>query len=227
MKHKALLLLLLLSTSIMVFGQDSVMIKQTCEKIHTLKNNGNINSQLDIYSKQLKANYLSSYGKFEKENIKQAFYRFNYKFIRELKRNCQECIIPITITRDYLSDIEGLFNKKEVDSLEHTLMNVSSEKKIYIQIITIDDFYPYNSIEDFGKNYRAVWPDKTIFSDRNILIVLICKQKHVRISTSESVMNLLTDEACIEVNNLMTPYFKRGKYFEGLMAGVRNMQTKL
>jgi hypothetical protein len=227
MKHKTLLLLFLLSTTIMLFGQDSTMIKETCEMIHGLKNKDDIDSQSKIFSKQMQTFFLSSSTFNEGESTKQAVFRFGYKFIRELNRNCQECIIPITISKTYLTDIESKFNKNEVDSLEQILRTVSREKNIYIQIITIDDYYPYNSIEDFAKKYRAVWVENTTFKNGTILIAVSFTKRQIRISTSESAMNLLTDEECTETNDIITPYFKQGKCFEGLIEGVKNIRRKI
>lgn len=227
MKHKTLLLLLLLSTSIMMSGQDSAMIKETCDMIHNLKNKDDIDSQSKIYLKQMQTYYLPSLATIEGESKKQAFFRYHYKFIREMKRNCPESIIPVTILNAYLTDIEGLFNKNEVDSLEHTLTTLSAEKKIYIHIITIDDYYPFNSIEDFAVKNRAIWSYNTIFKRGTILIAISSTKKQVRISTSDSAMDFLTDKECTEVNDSMTFYFKQKKYFEGLLAGVINLKTKI
>ena len=227
MKYKTLLLLFLLSTTITLFGQDSTMIKETCEMIHSLKNKDDIDSQSKIYLKQMQTYFLSSPTFSEGENHKQSFYRFSYKFLRELKQNCQESLLPITIFKSQIVDIEGNLHKSEVDSLETTLRKVSKEKKIYIHIITIDDYYPLNSIEDFAKKNRAIWGVNTNFKNGTILIAVSFTKRQVRISTSESAMNFLTDEECTETNDIMTPYFKQGKYFEGLIAGVKNIETKI
>jgi len=211
----------------MLSGQDSAMIKETCSMIHNLKNIDDIDSQSKIYLQQMKTYYLPSPAIIEGESKKQAFFRYNYKFIREMKRNCPESIIPVTFLKAYLTDIEDLFDKKEVDSLEHTLMTLSAEKKIYIHIITIDDYYPFNSIEDFAEKNRDVWSYKTIFNRGTILIAISSTKRQIRISTSDSAMDFLTDKDCTEVNDRMTFYFKKGNYFEGLLAGVKNLQTKI
>ena len=227
MKHKTLLLLLLLSITLSVFGQDSIMIKDTCDKIHQLKNKDNIDSQLEIYSSQMKAYYLSSPSIIEGDSSRQAVLRYGYKFLRELKRSCQESILPISIPKSYLVDIEGKFNKDQIDSLEHTLESVSREKHIYIHVITIDDYYPYSSIEDFASKHRVYWGENTLFKDGTILVVISFAKREIRISTGQRAMLVLTNDKCTDVINLITPYFKQGKYFEGLITGLQDIHTKI
>jgi hypothetical protein len=221
------LIVLFLNVSIFAYGQDSVLVKETCKKINELKTAGNIVAQANIVSGQLMT-LGPSIDHIHKENRIKAFYTFQYKLHRELKRTCQNYLIeqvPKVLQR--VIDLEDKFTRPEIDSITSLLGDISKTKNIYVYIVTIDDYFPDKNISDFSNRNREFWGQTGSYEKGNVMISVSTSRRQIRVSTSDVSMNYLSDKECDRIIHTITPYFKEAKYFDGILKGLDEMKKSL
>ena len=56
------------------------------------------------------------------------------------------------------------------------------------------------------------------------MIAISTAKRQIRVSTSDISMKFLMDEECSKINKVIIPYFKEGKYFDGLVSGLRGVR---
>jgi hypothetical protein len=226
--YRLLHLLIILVGTIQVYGQDSTFVNETCKLIKEAGNH-DTNRQFKIIENQA-IKYVNSSSIAGSANSKelQETYRFYYKLSRELVRNCASYtlgIFPVRANR--VVDLEGKFTKEQIDSLKNLSFRLGNEKNVYLFIVTIDDYYPDKSIEEFAKKKRDYWGMGHNAENGGVLVALSFSKKEVMISTSEVAMKYLTDGECSDVIDIMTPEFRNGKYFEGVVNGLNGIMERL
>jgi uncharacterized protein len=221
------LTILLLTFSVFASGQDSVLVRETCKKINGLKNPDDIMEQVNLVSGQLMT-YVPTIENTPKEKRVKAVYTFQYRLHRELKRTCPKYLIdqaPKIAHR--VIDFEDKLTRPEIDSLTDLCVELSKSKKIFVYIVTIDDYFPDKDITDFSNRNREYWGQRGSFEKGNVMIAVSTAQRQIRVSTSDISMEFLTDEECSKINKVIIPYFKEGKYFDGLVSGLSEMKKSL
>lgn len=122
------------------------------------------------------------------------------------------------------------------DSLEPNINNWISDYEqktsIEIGIITVKslkdkDGYP-EEIEDYaGEEFERLGVGKK-GANNGILIVLSMDDRKSRIQTGRGIEEFLTDVQCQEIlDNVVKPYFKEGKYYEGTMAALQSIRQQM
>ncbi len=221
-------LLIILLVTMRVYGQDSPFVQETCELIKKAKNK-NANSQFKIIESQT-IKYFSSSSIIEtgNNNKAQEAYRYYYKLSRELMRSCPNYtlgVFPISANR--VVDLEGKFTKEQIDALKNFSLELSDQKNVNLFIVTIDDYYPQGSIEEFAKKKRDDWSMGRNVEKGGVLMALSFNKKQVIISTSEEAMKHLTDKECRDVIKMITPEFNNGNYFKGVLNGLNGIKERL
>lgn len=124
----------------MVYSQDSLLVNETCMKLHAMKNQDDYEKKSEIITDDIKKHIPVITSDSSIQEFLQTFNRYSYKFFRELRRTCSEFEgEPITLQFNVV-DIENKLKGTEIDSLTHIIRSIENEKKIYIHIMTIDDY---------------------------------------------------------------------------------------
>ncbi len=224
MKYNIILILTLLTH--MVYSQDSVLVNETCMKLHAMKNSDDFEKKLEIITDDIKKYVPDMTSVSSKQEVIQAYNRYSYKFFRELRRTCSEFEgEPVTLKFNVI-DIENKLKDTEIDSLIRIIKSIQNEKKIYIHIMTIDDYFPFKTINDFADKYRINWSSETKFTNGTLFIVISSTKREIKLSTNEIAMKYLTDNECAEIIELMKPNLTQNKYFEGLVKGINQIRIK-
>ena len=204
-------------------GQDSTLVREFCNKLgQTTDIDSQISSIDDMTRRYLERHPMTG------DNALQDALRFQYRLMREMKKNCpsysgdQVRLIPKSVF-----DLENKLTKQQIDSLSVLTSQIKQDKNVYLYVVTIDNFYPDTTITDFSNRYREFWAPRTIPEKGVVLVVFSATQREVRISTSDVSMTYLTDTECSEINKIMTPHFKNGKYFSGLVDGLQAIKNRL
>jgi uncharacterized protein len=98
----------------------------------------------------------------------------------------------------------------------------SHEKKTgnEIALVTTPNFGTDTSIELFSKHFWEKYGIGKKDINNGILIVFSGTQRETRIATGIGTEKILTDTIAKNIIvSIMTPYFKEGKYFEGIWEG--------
>ncbi|HTE32314.1 MAG TPA: TPM domain-containing protein [Chryseolinea sp.] len=219
------LTILLLTLGSFVYGQDSTFVQETCNKINQLKNKDDIEGQANIVYEQSLAYIPTIIANGSKDKKGQDVYKFQYKLRRELKRTCPGFILNQTpIKTQRVLDFEDTFSKSEIDSLKNLMVTIGNEKSIYIFLVTIDDYFPDNSIEEFTNRIRDSWGHGNYVEKGSVLIAISVTKRQMRISTGDKSMKYLSDEECEEANKKMRPFFKKEDYFNGVIEGLNSLK---
>jgi len=144
---------------------------------------------------------------------------------------CQAAGQELRVTRlneGYLRDDVGLFDREERKVITDLLQEQSQKPlgRIYLDIL---EKLPSDlTIEQYArKRLNDSFRIPTDKSDK-IMIVVVLKDRAVRIETSRDVWPKLPDEYCHQVNReVMIPKFKTGAYFAGLKVGIEALMEKL
>lgn len=220
-------IVLILLTTISVQGQDSTLVKEFCNNIAQFSETTDIQSHTsELYG--MVERYLERNPMTGDNSLQDAF-RFQYRLMRELKRSCPNYSSDrVRLIPQAVFDFENKLTKQQIDSLGIMTSQITKEKKVYVYIVTIDDFYPDSTITDFSNRYRDFWAPGRTPEKGVVLAVFSTAQRQVRISTGDISMNYLTDAECSEVNKIMIPpHFKNGKYFDGFIDGLLAIKSRL
>lgn len=219
-------ILLILFTRVSVSGQDSTLVRQVCNTFDQISDSNTIEQgvlkSFDIIRSYLERHPLTG------DNPLQEGSRFQYRLARELIRSCPN--YPSERARmvpNPVFDLENKLTIVQIDSLSVLIEEINKKNDVYLYIVTIDSFYPDSTIVDFSNRYREFWAPQETPQKGIILMIFSTTQRQVRISTGDVSMTYLTDIECDDVIRGMTPYFKKGKYLEGLTNGLLAIEIRL
>ena len=114
-----------------------------------------------------------------------------------------------------------------MDSLIRSLQQASGD---VVVVAAVDTFAPYATLEDyavemFENRGRGVGAKG---KDNGILVVLAVKDRQVRIEVGYDLEEFITDGFAGETSRqYMVPEFRRGRYGEGLLAGVSRVISRV
>lgn len=218
---------LLLTISVAVSGQDSVLVKATCKKLSELRNPSDVMEQGRIVSEQLMT-FVPVIESTQAEKRVKAAYTFQYKMHREMRRSCPGYLIDFAPNpRQRIIDYEDLFTRPEIDSLTKLLGDMSKSKKIYVFVVTIDDYFPDGTITDFSNRNRERWGPISPYKNGTVMIAISKSQRQLRVSTSSISKKYLSDEECDQILGVIIPHFKEGSYARGTIEGLVAMRKRI
>ena len=224
-----LLTILLLTSSVLARGQDSVLVSETCKKINELKKLDGWDAQeaqLKVVSAVM-MDRSSKITEIPRERRVKEFYTFQYKLYRELKRTCTSFKLDRTKILQRVIDLDDKFTRPQIDSIESVCVELSKSKNIYVYIVTIDNYFPDSTITDFSNRNREYWGQRGSYEKGNVMISFNTSKKQMRVSTSDVSMKYLSDEKCSEINKSIRPYFKKEDYFNGILKGLSLLKESL
>jgi uncharacterized protein len=126
--------------------------------------------------------------------------------------------IPVPI--GWVNDFAGVVTAEYKDKLNSLIGELQEKTSAEIAVVTITSIAPYDE-KGYARLLFDNWKPGKIGKDSGILVLLAVKERRWRIETGYGVEGILPDGLCGEIGrNYMVPYFKEGKYSEGLYYGV-------
>ncbi len=117
---------------------------------------------------------------------------------------------------DYAQVISPSYKSKITSAIQELESKTSAE----IVVVTCPSIAPYSEA-DYAQMLFDKWKIGKKGKDNGVLILLAVKERRWRIHTGYGVEGVLTDALCSQIGrNRMVPYFKEGKFSEGLYEGV-------
>jgi uncharacterized protein len=130
--------------------------------------------------------------------------------------NAQDLPQPV----GWVNDFAGVISPEYKEKLNNLISELEEKTTTEIAVVTIDSISPYGEIE-YARLLFDNWKPGKKGKDNGVLVLLSIKERRWRIETGYGVEGILPDGLCGEIGrNYMVPYFKKGKYAEGLYAGV-------
>ena len=120
----------------------------------------------------------------------------------------------------WVSDFAGVIQPEYRAKLENLIVEVENKTQAEIVVATVNYMAPYDE-RQYARLLFDSWKPGKKDKDNGVLVLLAIKERRWRIETGYGLEGILPDGLCGEIGrNYMVPYFKEGKYAEGLYAGV-------
>lgn len=129
------------------------------------------------------------------------------------------CDDRVPSPQGWVSDFAGVINKGYTDKLNSLISELEEKTTAEIAVVTMNSIAPYGENE-YARMLFDKWKPGKKGKDNGVLILLAIKERRWRIETGYGIEGTLPDGLCGEIGrNYMVPYFKEGRYSEGLYYG--------
>ncbi len=120
----------------------------------------------------------------------------------------------------WVNDFANVISGEYRDKLTALIQELEEKTSTEIGVVTIESISPFDE-KEYARLLFDNWKPGKKGKDNGVLVLLAIKERRWRIETGYGVEGILPDGLCGEIGrNYMVPYFKDGKYSEGLYYGV-------
>jgi uncharacterized protein len=130
---------------------------------------------------------------------------------------------------DWVNDFENLFSKTEIQSLDSLFAACEKKGTVQFGLATIDSAMmgPID-FESYSLLMFRTWGVGSKEKNNGILFVISRDMRRLRIQNGYGIEKKLTNDQTKEIIDLaITPYFKKGKFYQGIKEGVLEINRKL
>ncbi len=125
----------------------------------------------------------------------------------------------------WVNDFANVIDKGVADKISVLITEVEQKVSTEIAVVTVNSIGAYDE-KEYARLLFDNWKPGKKGKDNGILLLLAVKERRWRIETGYGVEGILPDGLCGEIaRNYMIPYFKEGKYGEGLYQGLRAISS--
>lgn len=122
---------------------------------------------------------------------------------------------------NWVNDFANILERGDADKISSLIEEVEQKTSAEIAVVAVGSIAPYDE-KEYARLIFDRWKPGKKGKDNGILVLLAVKERRWRIETGYGVEGILPDGLCGEIGrNYMVPYFKEGRYGEGLYQGVR------
>ena len=116
----------------------------------------------------------------------------------------------------WVNDFAGVISPEYKEKLNYLIEELKQKTTAEIAVVTINSIAPYDE-KEYARLLFDNWKPGKKGKDNGVLVLLAIKERRWRIETGYGVEGILPDGLCGDIaRNYMVPYFKVGKYSEGL-----------
>ncbi len=120
----------------------------------------------------------------------------------------------------WVNDFANVIDPTYKNKINSLILEVERKTTSEIAVVTVESIAPYDE-KEYARALFEKWGIGKKGKDNGILVLLAVKERRWRIETGYGIESILPDRLCGEIGqNYMVPYFKEGKYSEGLYYGV-------
>lgn len=228
--QRFLLVLYLLLISLNSNGQTiSDLSLKICDSINNhkyIENDTVVLKHAQIYS-ELLTEYLLTNIKTKPKNFLADYNSLNYKLTRDLNKTCKNYLIktPYILPFSNLVEIDSVFSIEQRENIVKIAKDIRNNNRMEILILSIDEIYPNDNIEEFAYNKLVDWNIGGIFQKGGTIIVFSKKLRLLRISTTEISKRYLSDVNCERiVSEIMIPNFKKNNIYDGIYKSLKEIE---
>lgn len=155
---------------------------------------------------------------FARHFIKNSFFIFAFFFCLTVT-HADAPIPPI----GRVVDLTQTITAQQVQQLSQQLKSVESKTGAQIAILIVNTTEP-ETIEQYSLRVEELWQLGQKDRDNGVLFVVAMKDKTMRIEVGYGLEGQLNDAVCKRIiSDIVTPYFKKGQFFEGINKGVEQI----
>ena len=127
----------------------------------------------------------------------------------------------------WVNDFAGVISQEYRDKLTNLIQELEQKTSAEIAVVTVESIAPYDETQ-YARLIFDDWKIGKKSKDNGVLVLLAIKERRWRIETGYGIEGTLPDGLCGEIGrSYMAPYFKEGKYGEGLYYGVVAIAKKI
>lgn len=132
-----------------------------------------------------------------------------------------EAITKFALPEGYLNDFEHLFTTEQKQELDSIIKTFEISTSNQICIVSIESYEPYSTLRDFTTDLGNYWGVGDQLTNNGLMITISKSKRNIWIGTGLGTEEILTNEIVTDViNTKIIPYFKEGKYFDGVKSGL-------
>ncbi len=128
--------------------------------------------------------------------------------------------------RGYVNDFAGVLNVESQTRMEALIRRARAQMGVEIAIVTVSSLEGM-PIEDYSIELARRWGIGRKGEDTGLLILVAPNERKWRIEVGYGLEGELPDGLVGEVGRRMVPYFREGKYGEGLELGLQTIVATL
>jgi uncharacterized protein len=120
-------------------------------------------------------------------------------------------------------DLTHTLTAQQSAHLTHVLSAFEAQKGSQIAVLIVDTTTP-ETIEQYSLRVADTWKLGRKNIDDGVLLVIAMKDRTLRIEVGYGLEGPLNDALCKRIiHETITPYFKQGKFYEGIEQGINQM----
>ncbi|MDD5450158.1 MAG: TPM domain-containing protein [Candidatus Omnitrophica bacterium] len=131
------------------------------------------------------------------------------------------CCLAADIPRPegWVNDFANVLSSDEKDKIGSLALDLEEKSSVELAVVTAGSIAPYDE-KEYARLLFDSWKPGKKGKDNGVLILLAVKERLWRIETGYGIEGTLPDGLCGDIGRqYMVPYFKEGKYGEGLYQG--------
>ncbi|AEE15720.1 TPM domain-containing protein [Treponema brennaborense] len=122
-----------------------------------------------------------------------------------------------------VNDQAGVMSAAEKNELSGYLTDLNNQTGVQMAVLTVPSLGGA-SIEELAIRTADAWKLGQADTDNGALLVVALEERELRIEVGYGLESVLTDaKSGLIIRNVITPYFRDGKYGAGIIAGIKNM----
>ncbi len=122
-------------------------------------------------------------------------------------------------SRGYVNDFAGLLNSSNFQTINALAAALEQKTSAELVVVTLKTTGPYD-IQDYSVRLWEQWKIGKAGKDNGLLLLVAVEDKKAWITTGYGLEGAVPDaEASKVYQNIIVPYFKQGKFSEGILAG--------
>lgn len=124
-------------------------------------------------------------------------------------------------------DQARLFRGQDMEGLEKWLFEINERGKVQIQVVTLESLQDL-TIEEVSIRIADQWKIGGAKTDKGLIFVFAPKERKMRIEVGQGLEGDLPDVFAKRiVSDVIAPYFRKGEYEQGIVAGITAALDKI
>jgi len=127
----------------------------------------------------------------------------------------------------WVNDFASVISSEYRDKIDALIQELGEKTSAEVAVVTIESIAPYDE-KAYARLLFDNWKPGKKGKDNGLIVLLAIKERRWRIEVGYGLEGTLPDGLCGEIGRkYMVPYFKDGKYSEGLYYGVAAIAKKI
>jgi len=127
----------------------------------------------------------------------------------------------------YVSNPDDVISQSDVNTLNRLIAELEDSNTVQIAVVIVNSIGDANP-KDFAYELFNHWGIGQAGNDNGLLIFTAMDQRRTEFETGYGLEGVLPDVICYRIGmQVLVPYFKEGKYGEGLIATIRKIKEAL